>query len=62
MMILVRLIDLLVIGVKVLGGRTNVNPVLRWGLWLTVLCTAAAGFAVLGVLLTLLQHHLEGEP
>ncbi|MQY25841.1 hypothetical protein [Nocardia aurantia] len=60
MMILIRLIDLLVIGVKVLGGRTNVNPVLRYGLWVAVLFTVAAGFAVLGVLLVLLQHSLEG--
>jgi hypothetical protein len=59
MMILVWLIDLLVIGVKVLGGRTKVNPVLRYGLWLALLSTVAAGFAVLGVLLVLLQHYLE---
>ncbi|GAB2666122.1 hypothetical protein GCM10027088_51170 [Nocardia goodfellowii] len=58
-MFLVWLIDILVIGVKILGGRTEVNPVLRYGLWLTVLCTFAAGLAVLGFLVVLLQGYLE---
>ncbi|MCX4098224.1 hypothetical protein [Nocardia sp. alder85J] len=58
MMILVRLIDILVTGVKILGGRTNVNPVLRYGLWLAVLSTVAAGLVVAGGLLVLLQHYL----
>lgn len=60
MRILVWLIDLLVIGVKVLGGRTRVNPVLRFGLWLAVLSTAVAGIAVVGYLLVLLQRQLSG--
>lgn len=59
MMILVWLIDILVIGVKILGGRMKVNPVLRFGLWLAVLSTAAAGIAVVGYLLVLLQHQLN---
>ncbi|MEV6767661.1 hypothetical protein AB0N05_03415 [Nocardia sp. NPDC051030] len=59
MMALVWLIDLLVMGIKVLGGRTKVNPVFRYGLWVAVLGTVAAGIAVVGVLLVLLQHHLE---
>ncbi|MET9492688.1 hypothetical protein [Nocardia sp. NPDC006630] len=59
MMILVWLIDLLVMGIKVLGGRTKVNPVLRLALWTAVLSTFAAGVAVLGFLLVLLQHHLH---
>lgn len=59
MMILVWLIDILVIGVKILGGRTKVNPVLRVGLWVAVLSTLAAGVATLGFLLVLLQRQLE---
>ncbi|MBB5915161.1 hypothetical protein BJY24_004028 [Nocardia transvalensis] len=60
MMALVWLIDILVIGVKILGGRTKVNPVLRYGLWVAVLSVLVAGFAVLGLLLVLLQRYLEG--
>ena len=59
MMILVWLIDILVIGVKILGGRMKVNPVLRFGLWLVVLSTVVAGIAVVGYLLVLLQHQLS---
>ncbi|MEV6072377.1 hypothetical protein AB0L82_38045 [Nocardia sp. NPDC052001] len=59
MMILVWLIDILVIGVKILGGRMKVNPVLRFGLWLAVLSTVAAGVAVLGFGLVLLEHQLS---
>ncbi|MEU8897365.1 hypothetical protein [Nocardia sp. NPDC048505] len=59
MMALVWLIDILVIGVKILGGRTKVNPVLRYGLWSAVLCAAVAGVAAVGVLLVLLQGYLE---
>ncbi|MEV5839512.1 hypothetical protein [Nocardia sp. NPDC052112] len=61
MMILVWLIDILVIGVKILGGRRKVDPVLRFGLWLAVLSTAVAGITVLGYLLVLLQHRLSGS-
>ncbi|PXX68398.1 hypothetical protein DFR70_10278 [Nocardia tenerifensis] len=60
MMILVWLIDLLVIGVRILGGRTRVNPVLRFGLWLAVLCTVAAGLALAGFLLVVLERHWSG--
>ncbi|MEV0464865.1 hypothetical protein AB0I30_28290 [Nocardia tengchongensis] len=59
MMVLVWLIDILVIGIKILGGRMKVNPVLRVGLWMAVLCTAAAGVTVAGYLLVLLQRYLE---
>ncbi|WP_433628295.1 hypothetical protein [Nocardia sp. CA-120079] len=59
MMILVWFIDILVIGVKILGGRMKVNPVLRFGVWLAVLSTAVAGIAVVGYLLVLLQHQLS---
>ncbi|BCK58668.1 hypothetical protein [Nocardia wallacei] len=58
MMALVWIIDILVLGIKVLGGRTDVNPVLRVGLWVAVLSVFAAGTAVLGGLLVLLQHWL----
>ncbi|TQM30388.1 hypothetical protein FB390_2012 [Nocardia bhagyanarayanae] len=61
MMILVWLIDILVIGVKVLGGRMKVNPFLRYGLWLAVLSVVAAGVAVVGYGLVELRHFL-GEP
>ncbi|WP_408637536.1 hypothetical protein [Nocardia terpenica] len=57
-MALVWLIDILVIGVKILGGRTPVHPVLRYGLWVAVLATLAAGIAVLAGLLVLLNHWL----
>ncbi|MEV6277732.1 hypothetical protein [Nocardia sp. NPDC051832] len=60
MMLLVRLIDILVIVIKILGGRMKVNPVLRLGLWLTVLSVAAAGIATLGFGLVLLQQELSG--
>ncbi|MFF2554539.1 hypothetical protein ACFVUS_26300 [Nocardia sp. NPDC058058] len=60
MMILVWLIDILVIGVKILGGRMKVNPVLRFGLWLAVLSTVAAGVAVVGFGLVLLERQLSG--
>ncbi|MEC3953161.1 hypothetical protein VMT65_08995 [Nocardia sp. CDC153] len=60
MMALVWLIDILVIGIKILGGRMKVNPVLRVGLWVAVLCTVAAGIAVVGFGLVRLQSYLEG--
>ncbi|MFC9432513.1 hypothetical protein [Nocardia sp. NPDC057030] len=60
MMILVWLIDIVVIGVRVLGGRTRVNPVLRFGLWLAVLSTVVAGAAAVGLLLVLLERRLSG--
>ncbi len=58
-MALVWLIDILVIGVKILGGQMKVNPVLRFGLWIAVLSALCVGVALLGVLLVLLQHHVE---
>ncbi|MEV5649748.1 hypothetical protein AB0L57_16005 [Nocardia sp. NPDC052254] len=59
MMALVWLIDIVVIGVKILGGQMKINPVLRYGLWVAVLSALGAGIAVVGLLLVLLQHHLE---
>ncbi|WP_280401779.1 hypothetical protein [Nocardia carnea] len=61
MMALVWLIDIVVIVVKILGGRTTVNPVLRLGLWLALLCVLAAGLAAVGAGLVLLQHYLSGD-
>ncbi|MBF6207096.1 hypothetical protein [Nocardia sputi] len=58
MMAMVWLIDVVVIVVKILGGRMKVNPVLRLGLWLAVSSAAVAGFAVLGALMVLLQRWL----
>ncbi|MBF6211512.1 hypothetical protein IU433_08160 [Nocardia puris] len=59
MMALVWLIDVLVIVVKILGGRMKVNPVLRFGLWVSVLCALAAGVAVLGYGLVGLERVLS---
>lgn len=59
MMILVWLIDILVSGIRILGGGIKVNPVLRFGLWIAVLATAAAGVAVLGAGLYFLQQYLS---
>lgn len=61
MMVLVWLIDLLVIGIKILGGRMRVNPVLRFALWTAVLSTFAAAIAILGFSLVLLQQYLENS-
>ncbi|MBF6220201.1 hypothetical protein IU479_19025 [Nocardia abscessus] len=60
MMALVWLIDVLVIVVKILGGRMKVDPVLRFGLWVAVLSLLAAGCVVLVALVVLLQRWLEG--
>ncbi|WP_039826839.1 hypothetical protein [Nocardia testacea] len=61
MMTLVWLIDILVIVVKILGGRMKVNPILRFGLWLALLCVLAAGFTVVGAGFVLLQEYLTGD-
>lgn len=61
MMALVWLIDILVIVVKILGGRISVNPVLRFGLWLALLGVLAAGIAAVGAGLVLLQQYLTGD-
>ncbi len=57
-MALVWIIDLIVIVVKILGGRMRVNPVLRVALWLAVFSAAAAGAAAVGFGLVLLDHRL----
>ncbi|GEM31741.1 hypothetical protein AB0H58_19055 [Nocardia neocaledoniensis] len=59
MMALVWVIDLVVIIVKILGGRTRVNPVLRFGLWLAVLCALVLGLAAVAGLVALLHHWLS---
>jgi hypothetical protein len=59
MMALVWVIDLVVIIVKILGGRTRVNPVLRVGLWLAVLCALVLGLAAVAGLVALLHHWLS---
>ncbi|WP_328388589.1 hypothetical protein [Nocardia sp. NBC_00416] len=61
MMALVWLIDVMVIVVKILGGRTTVNPVLRLGLWVALSCVLTAGFAVVGVGLMLVEQYLSGD-
>lgn len=61
MMALVWLIDILVIVVKILGGRMKVNPILRFGLWLGLLCVLAAAIAVVGAGFVLLRQYLTGD-
>lgn len=58
MMGLVWVIDVLVIIVQIMGGRRQVNPVLRIGLWVSFVCLVVAGIAALGGLLVLLQMWL----
>ncbi len=58
MLALVWLIDLLVIAIRILGGRTKVNPVVRPALWLIVLLGFAAVIAAIGAGLVLLDHYL----
>ncbi|MFC4127973.1 hypothetical protein [Nocardia rhizosphaerae] len=59
MMALVWVIDLVVIVIKILGGRTRVNPLLRFGMWLAVLCVLALGIAAAVGLIALLHHWLS---
>lgn len=46
-MVLVRLIDVLVIFVKILGGRWDANPFVRVLAWIALLSVAAVGFGLL---------------
>ncbi|MFD3745312.1 hypothetical protein [Nocardia sp. NPDC058633] len=59
MMAVVWFIDIVVIVVKILGGRTQVNPVLRVGMWIVALCAVVLGVAAIGALLVLLEHWLS---
>ncbi|WP_410875747.1 hypothetical protein [Nocardia sp. A7] len=59
MMALVWVIDIIVIIIKILGGRTQVNPVLRVGMWIAVLCVIALCTAVAAGLVVLLEHWLS---
>ncbi|WP_446222061.1 hypothetical protein ACTWPB_19705 [Nocardia sp. IBHARD005] len=59
MMALVWFIDIVVIVVKILGGRTQVNPVLRVGMWIALLCVLILAVAAAGALLVLLEHRLS---
>ncbi|NKX86724.1 hypothetical protein [Nocardia coubleae] len=59
MMALVWVIDLVVTVVKVLGGRAEVNPVLRFGMWIAVLCAFGLGLAAVTGLVVLLEHWLD---
>ncbi|MBC7301463.1 MAG: hypothetical protein H5T78_10960 [Nocardia sp.] len=59
MMAVVWFIDIVVIVVKILGGRTQVNPVLRVGMWLAVLCAVVLGVAAIGALLVALERWLS---
>lgn len=46
-MVLVRLIDVLVIFVKILGGRWDANLFVRVLAWIALLSVAAVGFGLL---------------
>ncbi|MET9216713.1 MULTISPECIES: hypothetical protein [unclassified Nocardia] len=59
MMALVWVIDIVVTIVKILGGRTQVNPVLRVGMWISLLCVVAAGLAAGAGFLVLLERWLS---
>ncbi|GAD85236.1 hypothetical protein [Nocardia asteroides] len=59
MMALVWVIDIVVTIVKILGGRTQVNPVLRVGMWITLLCVLLAGLAAGVGLVLLLERWLS---
>jgi hypothetical protein len=62
-MLLVRLIDVLVSAVKILGGRTRAHPALRAFLWFDLLCLLGVGVAAVVVLAVLgvhFIHHLAG--
>ncbi|MFI6572128.1 hypothetical protein [Nocardia fluminea] len=59
MMALVWVIDIVVIVVKILGGRIKVNPVLRVGMWIALLCVIALFLAAVGALVVLLEHWLS---
>ncbi|MEV0686305.1 hypothetical protein AB0I35_20800 [Nocardia sp. NPDC050378] len=60
MMALVWVIDLVVTIVKILGGRITVNPILRFGMWIAVLCALVLGLAALAGLVVLLEQWLSG--
>ncbi|MFD5176936.1 hypothetical protein ACFWM1_14080 [Nocardia sp. NPDC058379] len=59
MMALVWVIDIVVTVVKILGGRTQVNPVLRVGMWISLLCVVAVGLAAGAGFLVLLERWLS---
>jgi len=64
-MVLVRLIDLLVIGLQIMGGRREANPILRLGLWVALLSLVILAIAGVAGLLVLLQYwldHVVGAP
>ncbi|MFD4432834.1 hypothetical protein [Nocardia sp. NPDC058497] len=58
MMALVWVIDIVVTVVKILGGRTRVNPVLRVGMWVALLCVVAVGIAAAAGFVILLERWL----
>lgn len=58
MMALVWVIDIVVTVVKILGGRTQVNPVLRVGMWVALLCVVAVGLAAVAGFVILLERWL----
>lgn len=59
MMALVWVIDIVVTVVKILGGRTQVNPVLRVGMWVALLCVVAVGLAAVAGFVILLERWLS---
>ncbi|MFD3701928.1 hypothetical protein ACFWUP_02155 [Nocardia sp. NPDC058658] len=59
MMAVVWFIDIVVIVVKILGGHTRVNPVLRVGMWIAMLCVVTLGVVAVGALFVLLERGLS---
>lgn len=58
LMAAVWIIDVVVIVVQIMAGRRKVNPVLRWGLWVSFFCLLAAGVALVVGFIMLLQRWL----
>lgn len=64
-MVLVRLIDLLVIGLQIMGGRRESNPALRLALWSAAMSLVVLGIAAVVGVLVALQYwlaHVIGAP
>ncbi len=62
LMAVVRVIDLLVMFVKLLGGRLNAPGAFRFAAWVAFLAMIAAGIALAAVGLILLYRWLETIP
>ncbi len=62
LMAVVRVIDVVVMFVKLLGGRLDVPGVFRFAAWIAFLAMIAAGIAVIAIGVILLYRWLETIP